>query len=55
MMRCADNAFNYSVLGRVGFETLAELVDRCDCYDFRYGRLEDALRRFDTLRREAGS
>jgi len=49
LMRTADNAFNYSVLGRQGFELLADLIDRCECHEFRYGNLEEALRRFDRL------
>ena len=49
LMRTADNAFNYSVFGQQGFEMLAALIDRCDCYEFRYGNLPDALDRFETL------
>ena len=30
-------------------ETLTALVDRCGCYDFRYGLLDDAMRVFDQL------
>lgn len=45
----AENAFNYSILGELGFDTVARLVDRSDCYDFRYSRLEDALEVFDWL------
>lgn len=45
----ADNAFNYSALGEVGFDLVARLVNRCDCYDFEYSRLEDALEVFDWL------
>jgi hypothetical protein len=49
-MRAADNAFNYSVLGRLGFETLADMIDRCECYDLRCGDLEAAVTLFDELR-----
>jgi hypothetical protein len=49
LIRAADNAFNYSVLGRLGFETLADVVDRCECYDLRYGDLDAAIRLFDAL------
>ena len=49
LMRTADNAFNYSVLGRQGFEMLAGLIDRCECFEFRYGDLKEALGRFDML------
>ena len=49
LMRLADNSFNYSLLGARGFETMAGLVGRCNCYEFRYGDLQAAVERFDTL------
>jgi len=45
----AENSFNYSVLGETGFRVLERLIRAADCYDFRYGRLEDALRVFERL------
>lgn len=45
----AQNAFNYSVLGRAGFETLTQVVDGCRCYDFEYSRLDDAIATFAAL------
>lgn len=45
----AVNAFNYSVLGELGFETSCRLIDCCECYDFTYSRLEDALAVFEWL------
>ena len=48
-MELADNAFNYSLHGRRGFEVLADLIDNCGCYEFAYGRLEDAAMVFDEL------
>lgn len=45
----ATNAFNYSILGERGFHTTCRLIDGCDCYDFTYSRLEDALEVFDWL------
>jgi HprK-related kinase A len=49
-MRLVDSAFNYSVLGRVGFEILADVVSACDCRQFTYGgQLDDAVRAFDEL------
>ena len=48
-MEAATNAFNYSLLGTPGFETLASLIDRCDTYDFRYGHLEEAIALFNAL------
>ncbi len=51
LLELGRNAFNYSVLGLAGFETLSRLVDRCDCYDFSYSRLDDAARVFEELSR----
>ena len=48
-MRLVDNAFNYNVHGRSGFDTLAQLIDRCNCYEFSYSRLEDAMAIFANL------
>lgn len=48
-MRIARNSFNYSTLGVSGFKTLTQLIDRCDCYDFSYGSLDEAVAIFDSL------
>jgi HprK-related kinase A len=48
-MHLATHAFNYSLLGRLGFDLCANLVDCCDCWDFSYSRLHEALRSFDEL------
>jgi len=45
----ARNSFNYSPLGRTGFDATARLVSQCDCYDFTYSRLDDALDVFGWL------
>jgi HprK-related kinase A len=45
----AENAFNYSTLGETGFDVVSRLVDQCDCYDFSYSALEDALEVFDWI------
>lgn len=45
----ALHAFNYSLLGRLGFELTAGLVDACDCWDFRYSELDEALATFESL------
>ncbi len=49
LMALYDNAYNYHLFGRAGFELLASLVDRCDCYDFVYSELEDAVEVFGSL------
>lgn len=48
-MHLATHAFNYSLLGRLGFELNAALIDACDCWDFEYSDLDDALRVFEEL------
>ena len=45
----AENAFNYSILGELGFDVVDRLIRQCDCYDFEYSRLDDALEVFDWL------
>ena len=45
----ARNSFNYGVLGRRGFETMAGLVESCACHDFVYGDLDEAMGVFDAL------
>lgn len=51
LLELGRNAFNYNVLGLAGFELLSRLVDDCDCYDFSYSRLDDAVRVFEELAR----
>jgi hypothetical protein len=54
-IRIADNAFNYSLLGIKGFETLTGLVDASQCYDFTYSSLENAIETFSALEPPASS
>jgi HprK-related kinase A len=49
-MELAQNCFNYSLLGAQGFTALANLVEHSAAWHLRYGRLDDALAFFDTLR-----
>jgi hypothetical protein len=48
-LRLARNSFNYSAAGERGFELLADLVDACDCFEFRYSDLREAVNVFDSL------
>ncbi len=48
-MQIAENTFNYSMLGLHGFETVTQLVDRCDCYAFKYSNLNEAIDIFNCL------
>jgi len=54
LMQLAENAFNYSVHGRRGFEILAALVDRAGCFNFRYSRLDEAIATFSRLADDRG-
>lgn len=47
--RLAQNAFNYRLLGALGFDVLTALVRDCDCYSLEYGNLSDALSEIDGL------
>jgi len=48
-LEIANNAFNYSTLGTTGFDVLKNVVDRAECFDFKYSRLDDAIEVFDNL------
>ncbi|MGF1630424.1 MAG: HprK-related kinase A [Kiloniellaceae bacterium] len=49
LIELGQNAFNYSVHGKQGFETLSRLVDTCACYSFTYSKLSEALAVFESL------
>jgi HprK-related kinase A len=50
LIELAHNSFNYQVHGAAGFDALARIVDRSDCYDFVYGGdLDAAVAAFDAL------
>lgn len=44
-----DQSFNYNYLGARGFNCLADLVRRVDCYRLTYSDLDDVLDRLATL------
>jgi HprK-related kinase A len=48
-LHLASHAFNYSLLGALGFKLTADLMDACQCWDFEYGHLPEALQRFRAL------
>ncbi len=48
-MQLADNAFNYALHGRTGFDLLARIVDACSCYEFTYSSLDEAILVFHGL------
>jgi hypothetical protein len=47
LLMLADQAFNYDIHGRDGFDATADLVDRCDCFEFEYSSLEEAVQYLD--------
>lgn len=53
LLELGRNAFNYSLLGQPGFDALGDMVTACDCYDFQYSSLDDAVATFDGLLRAA--
>ncbi len=53
MVDLARNAFNFGLLGETGFDALTTLVQACDCFDFRYSQLAQALTAFDALAESA--
>lgn len=44
-----DNAFNYSMHGKRGFEVLARMIEDCACFNLRYSNLFEAERILDGL------
>lgn len=50
-MALVDNAFNYNVHARAGFAAFADLIDRCECHQFSYSSLPEAVTVFDNLAR----
>ncbi len=49
VVHLARNSFNYGTLGLLGFETMTAMVRGCECHDFEYGHLDDAVDVFDAL------
>ena len=49
MLELGRNSFNYTVLGLTGFELLSDVIAACDCYDFQYSQLDEAVSVFDQL------
>lgn len=50
-MQLIENAFNYDIFGREGFDLLGSVVDRSLCYSLEYGDLAEAMALFDRLSR----
>jgi len=48
-MLIAEQSFNYDIHGANGFNAVGNLIDRSQCYEFTYSKLEDAVSVFDGL------
>ncbi|MFU8817748.1 MAG: HprK-related kinase A [Pseudomonadales bacterium] len=48
-MKVSSNSFNYQILGRDGFRTVAGLIENSSCQSFIYSNLDDAIAAFDGL------
>ncbi len=53
-MKLMGQTFNYSDHGREGFAAMSGLIDRCECYDFSYSKLDEAVALFERLAGQAG-
>jgi HprK-related kinase A len=51
-MKLIGQTFNYGDHGREGFAAMSALIDGCDCYDFSYSQLDEAVAVFDRLAEE---
>lgn len=49
LIKAGRHAFNFGLFGQRGFEVLADLVDHCECYEFVYSDLEEAVAALDAL------
>jgi HprK-related kinase A len=48
-LHAAKHAFNYELLGSLGYDLNANMIDASDCHDFEYSRLSDAIQVFSEL------
>jgi len=49
LVTAGQQAFNYNLFGRRGFEILGNLIDACDCYEFVYSDLDGAVAAMNSL------
>ena len=48
-VRLSNNAFNYRLTGETGFRTLTAMVRQCECLEYRYSDLEQAVATMNRL------
>ncbi|MDP2828619.1 MAG: HprK-related kinase A [Sulfuricellaceae bacterium] len=53
-LRLIDQSFNYPILGRQGFERLADLVESAEAWELEYSSLDDARNALEQLVSERG-
>jgi HprK-related kinase A len=49
LLRLANNAFNYEILGQQGFELISAMVRGCHCLALTYGNLDEVVGRLNAL------
>jgi len=47
-VEAAESAFNYSLLGKQGFFILRDMIERMDCYAYKYSTLDKAVAHLNT-------
>jgi HprK-related kinase A len=52
--RLAFNSFNYHLLGPIGFDAVADVIESCPAFELRYSDLDHAIERIGELLDEAG-
>lgn len=53
-LRLIDQSFNYPILGRQGFERLANLVESAEAWELEYSSLDDARKALERIVSERG-
>jgi len=48
-LELAQQSFNFNILGSAGFSLIEGLLNQCDCFDFSYSNLDEAVARFEAL------
>jgi len=48
-LELAQQSFNLNILGNAGFSLIEALLNQCDCFDFCYSKLDEAVAMFESL------
>jgi HprK-related kinase A len=49
VLELGNNSFNYHILGRVGFDVTADIVEASECHDLEYGNLDEAVATIEVM------